>query len=175
VRLDASNLFRNDRIGSGANEDLLVPVWRGDRIHGDDWLCMTDVAPLLGIDLRHLRASEWLACGSITRPRYSASWPVMGGKLHFEEQESEDLAELLTFVCGETPDHVREYEDSGCFGYDWDERAFFEKEDWNERSESVYQSGLTSGGVGLDLVASRFASSPTFAYAGYLRGMIIMD
>jgi hypothetical protein len=173
--MDASNLFRSDYIGSGADEDFLVPVWQGDRSHGDDWLCMTDVAPLLNVDLRQMRASEWLSCGSIPRCRYLAAWPIIGGKLHFEEQKSEDLEELLTYLCGQTLDYVQEYEDSGRFEYDWDERVFFEKEDWDGRSESGHQSGLTSARVGLDLAASRFASSPTFGYAGYLRGMIIMD
>jgi hypothetical protein len=173
--MDASNLFRSDRIGSGVDGDLLMPVWEGDRSHDDEWLCMTDIAPLLDVDPRQLRASEWLACGSIIRHRYSAAWPISGGKLHFEEQKSEDLEELLTYLCGQTPDRVQEYEDSGRFEYDWDERAFFGKGDWNARSEPMYQSEPTSAGVGLDLATSRFASSPTFAYAGYLRGMIIID
>jgi hypothetical protein len=136
---------------------------------------MTDIAPLLGIDPGHLHASEWLSCGSIARLRYSAAWPIIEGRLHYEEQKSEDLEELLTSVCGMSPEDVQVYEDSGRFEYDWDERAFFEKEEWDERSGSADQSGLPSASVELDLAASRFARPSMFGYAGYLRGMIIMD
>jgi hypothetical protein len=151
-----------------------VPAWQGDS-HEDEWLRMADISPLLGIDPGHLRASEWLSCGSIARFRYLAVWPIIEGRLHYEEQKSEDLEELLASVCGMSRENVQVYDDSGSFEYDWNGRTFFKKEEWDERSGSVDRSGLPSASVGLDLAASRFARPSVFGYAGYLRGMIIMD
>jgi hypothetical protein len=175
VQIDASDLVKSDRIGTGADHDLLIPVWQGDRNDEDQWLLMADIAPYLGIDPTHLRPSEWLSCGSIPRSRYSAAWPVVNGRLYFDEKGSERLVELVTYFCGQPPDCVQEYEDSGRFAYDWHHGAFFEKEGRARNELSVHGNGVTGAGVGLNLAASHFALPSMFGHHGYLRGMIIMD
>ena len=174
VQIDALDLVRSDRIGSGIDQDLLIPVWQGNKSHEDEWLSMADVAPCLGIDPKYLRPSEWLSCGSIPRSRYSVAWPIINGRLCFGQQEGEDLVELMTYSCGQLPDYVREHETSGRFAYDWHQGTFFEEEEWARNKVSAH-GNVAGAGVGLKLAASPFACPSMFGHTGYLRGMIIMD
>jgi hypothetical protein len=175
VQIDASDLFPYHLVGSGSNTDLLIPVWQGSRCREDKWLCVADIAPSLDVSPKLLRPTEWLACGSIPRSRYSAAWPVIDGHLCFAERKSSDLVELLTYFCGQPPDYVRKHEASGRLVYDWDHGNFVEKEAWARQEASVHRDGFVGTGLGLDSPASRFVQPSMFGYAGYLRGMIIMD
>jgi hypothetical protein len=136
---------------------------------------MAEIGPLLDINPRLIRSSEWLACGSIPRHRYSASWPIIAGQMFFEEGKSQDLIDLFAYVCGHPPDYVSQYHDCGRYEYDWNMGMFVETDAWVVQHASEYQKGALNGGVGLGLAASTFARPGLFGYTGYLRGMRVMD
>jgi hypothetical protein len=136
---------------------------------------MTDLEPLLGIDPRYIRPSEWLACGSISRARFSASWPIIGGRLYFNEGRSEDLVDLFTYVCGYEPDRFREHDGFEHHEYDWDDGCFVRTEEWRTSTSSIRETSVAGAGLGLGLAVSQFARPTPFGYAGYLRGMVVMD
>jgi hypothetical protein len=136
---------------------------------------MADIRPLLAIDPKYIRPSQWLACGSISKSRYSAAWPIMSGRLYFDEEKSEDLVDLFTDVCGYAPDRYRERDLSERYEYDWDDECFVGVGRWPTSSASIQETTVAGAGLGLGLAASHFARPTPFGYAGYLRGMLVMD
>lgn len=174
VRIQASDLVTVLR-GTADNHSTLIPLWEGRRVREDQWLCMADIGPLLDIDPRYIRPSEWLACGSIPKSRYSAAWPIIGGQLYFDEERSEDMVDLFTHVCGYVPDHFREHDDSERYEYDWDDECFVRTERWRTSSASIQETSVAGAGLGLGLAVSQFVRPTPFGYAGYLRGMVVMD
>ncbi|KAF1940525.1 hypothetical protein EJ02DRAFT_423865 [Clathrospora elynae] len=175
VQINASSLIRTVQIGSEDGHGSLIPVWQGPAGGSDNWLCMAEIGPLLGVDPRYVQKSEWLACGSVPSFRYSSAWPIIDGKLFFGEETGEDLVDLFTCVCGHPPDYIRQHENSGRYEYNWESGRFLETDWWRNRNSSVQQSGLASSRVGLGVAASRFAHPTIFGHTGYLRGMIVMD
>ncbi len=162
-------------VSSADNHHALLPLWQGRNSHEDRWLCVADLAPLLEIDTRHSRPSAWLACGSIPKSRYSAAWPIISGRLYFDEERCEDLVDLFTHVCGYVPEQFREHGDSKRYGYDWDDECFVGTEISRASSASIRETSVAGVGLGLGLAVSQFARPTPFGYAGYLRGMVVMD
>ncbi|KAH6846210.1 hypothetical protein B0T12DRAFT_219536 [Alternaria alternata] len=174
VQIQASDLVTT-LVGASGIHCALVPLWHGRRGGEDQWLCMADIGPLLDIDPRCIRPSEWLACGSIPRSRYSAAWPIIGGRIYFDEGSDKDLVDLFMDVCGYAPDRFREHNDFQRYEYDWDEECFVGTESWRMSSASIQETGVAGAGLGLGLAVSQFARPTPFGYAGYLRGMVVMD
>lgn len=174
IRIQASDLVTTF-VSTVDNHGALIPFWQGRGIRKDQWLCMADIGPLLGIDARYIRPSEWLACGSILKSRHSAAWPIVVGRLYFEEERSEDLVDLFTHVCGYVPDRCREHDDSERYEYDWDDECFLEVEHGRTPSASLQETSVAGAGLGLGLAVSQFARPTPFGYAGYLRGMVVVD
>ncbi|KAL6160821.1 hypothetical protein ACJBU6_01338 [Exserohilum turcicum] len=177
VQIDASNLMASLEVGIGNSHDAVIPVWQGNlggSLQEDIWLRVMDIGPLFALDPKLMRSSEWLACGSIVAPRYSASWPVLAGELFFEETYGEELVHLLEDHCGCAPEYFREETDMAAkYAYDWTERRFLEITPRDR--PGVSYGGIPTAGVGLNPVSSIFARPTLFGYAGYLRGMIVMD
>ncbi|CAN9379016.1 unnamed protein product [Alternaria alternata] len=174
VQIQASDLVTT-LVGASGIHCALVPLWHGRRGGEDQWLCMADIGPLLDIDPRCIRPSEWLACGSIPRSRYSAAWPIIGGRIYFDEGSDKDLVDLFMDVCGYAPDRFREHNDFQRYEYDWDEECFVGTESWRTSGASIQETGVAGAGLGLGLAVSQFARPTPFGYAGYLRGMVVMD
>lgn len=170
VKINAANLVRSDIIEEDTN--ALIPIWRGLGEGVDEWLSVAEIAPALDIHPRLIQELEWLACGQVLKCRFSAAWPVMEGKLFFEQGRGEDLVDLFTYCWGRMPDYFRQRSDSGRYMYDWDNEVFLETE-WkkSEGTSLSAQNGYSSSNVGLG-VASRFT---LFGHAGFLRGMIVLD
>jgi hypothetical protein len=174
ARIQASSLMTT-LVSSADNHYALLPLWQGRNSHEDRWLCVADLAPLLEVDSRYSRPSEWLACGSIPKSRYSATWPIISGRLYFDEERCEDLVDLFTHICGHVPDQFRECDDSKQYGYDWDDGCFVGTGESRVLSASIQETSVAGLGLGLGLAVSQFARPTPFGYAGYLRGMVVMD
>jgi len=136
---------------------------------------MADLGPTLGVNPIYIRPSEWLACGSISKARFSAAWPIIGGRLYFNEETSEDLVDLFTHVCGHVPERVLGHDTSERYEYDWDDGCFVGTRRWSDASASIQETSVAGAGLGLGLAVSQFARPTPFGYAGYLRGMVVMD
>lgn len=136
---------------------------------------MAEIGPVLGIDLRLVSAAEWLACGFISSSRYSGAWPIINGNLYIQEGRSEDLGTLLTRVSGRAPDHIVESVRYDHYDYDWDHRVFIERKSLGASSGPNHCIGVAGTSIGLGIAASCFARPTVFGYAGYLRGMKIVD
>ncbi|KAF1850676.1 uncharacterized protein K460DRAFT_19601 [Cucurbitaria berberidis CBS 394.84] len=173
VQIDATELVKSN--GIQQNIDALVPTWRGIGNGIDEWLSVAEIAPALGIHPQLVQRSEWLACGQISNSRFTAAWPIIQGKLFFEQENGQDLVDLFTYYCGRMPDYIRQQSESGRYAYDWDNEVFFETE-WSksERRSSSTQNGFSGAGVGLG-VASQLPRFTMFGHAGFLRGMVVMD
>lgn len=132
-------------------------------------LCMAEVGPVLDVNARYIRASEFLSCGPVARSALVAAWPIIGSKLFFEEGVGEDLVGLIRRVCGVELDIVEQRGEVYGEGlvYDWDERVFLGTGRWgDEQMGSVFGGGVSdSSSVGTSL----------FRYDGFLRGMIVID
>lgn len=137
---------------------------------------MPEVAPILHIDPTYTTRSTWLACGHISSWRFSAAWPIIGGKIYFEEERREDLVDLFTSVCGFEPEEVRQHDDLGRYIYDWEGQVFVHTDTWPERNTNLKgPGGFAGAGVGLGLPTSQYTRSRLLGCAGYLRGMLVMD
>ncbi|KAH6868690.1 hypothetical protein BKA58DRAFT_387412 [Alternaria rosae] len=174
VQIQASGLVAV-LVSSAGNHSAMIPIWQGTKGREDRWLCMADVGPLLGLDLIYIRSSEWLACGSISKDRFSAAWPIIDGRLHFNEGRSEDLVDFFVRVCGHLPECYPEHDASERYEYDWEGECFVGTERWHDASASIQETSVAGVGLGLGLAVAQFARPTPFGYAGYLRGMVVMD
>jgi len=174
VQIQASGLV-TDLVSSAGNHSALIPIWQGTKGREDRWLCLADLGPLLGVDPMYIRSSEWLACGSISKARFSAAWPIIGGRLYFNEGRSEDLVDFFARVCGYVPELFPEHDVSERYGYDWDDECFVGTGRWRDASASIQETSVAGAGLGLGLAVSQFARPTPFGHAGYLRGMVVMD
>ena len=174
VQIHASGLVI-DLMSPAGDYGALVPTWKGAKGREDRWLCMADLGPTLGVDPIYIRPSEWLACGSISKARFSAAWPIIGGRLYFNEGRSEDLVDLFARICGHVPERFPEHDVSERYEYDWEGECFVGAERWGDASESIQETSVAGAGLGLGLAVSQFARPTPFGYAGYLRGMVVMD
>ncbi|CAO2653660.1 Nn.00g030710.m01.CDS01 [Neocucurbitaria sp. VM-36] len=174
VQIDTANLIRAKVIQQDV--DALIPISRGVGQGGaDEWLSVAELAPALGIDPRMVKRSEWLACGQIAKRRVSAVWPILEGKLFFEQGRWADLVDLFIYYCGRMPDYIRQQSESGRYEYDWENEVFVESERWiRQRVSLPSQHGFSNSGVGLG-VATRLPRFTMFGHAGFLRGMVVMD
>ena len=164
-----------DLVCPADNRSALIPLWQGTKGRIDRWLCMADLGPTLGVDPVYIRPSEWLACGSISKARFSAAWPIIGGRLQFNEERSEDLVDLFARICGHVPELFPEHDVSERYEYDWEGECFVRAERWGDASASIQETSVAGAGLGLGLAVSQFARPTPFGYAGYLRGMVVMD
>lgn len=175
VRIDVSDLVRTNQIGTGESAGILIPSWQGARIKEQGWFNMAEIGSVLGIDPRLVSSAEWLACGFISSARYSGAWPVINRKLYLQEGRGEDLGILLIRVSGRAPDHIVEPVGVDRYDYDWDHKVFIERESSGTSNEPAHRIGVAGASMGLGIAASCFARPTVFGYAGYLRGMKIMD
>ena len=174
VQIQASGLMTNF-VSSAGVHSAVIPLWQGMKGREDRWLCMADLGPLLGVDPTYIQPSKWLACGSISKARFSAAWPIINGRLYLDEERSKDLVDLFTHTCGYVPGHFRERDASERYEYDWDDGCFVGTERWRDASASIQGTSVAGAGLGLGLAVSQFARPTPFGYAGYLRGMVVMD
>ena len=176
LQIEVPDLVRTIQAGSGVDDEFLLPVWQNPGRSNDKWLCMAEIGPVLGIDPRSIRSSEWLACGHVLRSRFSAAWPIIEGKLFFEQGNGEDIIDLFTYVCGREPDYVRQDIVASRYTYDWDTRVFLDTTEWNRQESSAQVGGgFASANVGLGYAASHSTRSVLTGHIGFLRGMIVMD
>ncbi|KAH7351377.1 hypothetical protein BKA66DRAFT_553916 [Pyrenochaeta sp. MPI-SDFR-AT-0127] len=169
VQIDASDMIQCQSI---SNSGHLIPIWKSNRRFGDEWLSMAEVGSILGIEPRYVCKSEWLARGHVPSYRFSAAWPVVGDKLFFDQGRGEMLATLFTHCFGHIPDFVQHNQDSGRHVYDWDVEAFVETDWWkNQRAGNQFVEGHPMVAA-IGFQRSRLA---WYGYAGFLRGMIVMD
>ncbi|CBX99086.1 predicted protein [Plenodomus lingam JN3] len=118
------------------------------------------------------RLSEYLACAPIPRSVMSAAWPVIGGRLFYEEEEEGwDVRDLLGEVGGRVEGdngglRRDEEEREGGMVYDWEERVFVEARGFEQPNECVMAGAANlSSEVGPGL----------FGYDGFLRGTRVVD
>lgn len=169
VQINASGMIQCQSISSSGH---LLPIWKSNRRGGEEWLSLAEVRTILGIQPQHTHKSVWLARGHILSSRFVAAWPVIGDELFFNQERSENLIDLFTLYCGHEPDFTHHHQDSGRYLYDWDIGAFVETDWWKRQHAGDRFLSVRPVMAATRLQYPRLA---WYGYAGFLRGMIVID
>ncbi|KAL6708004.1 hypothetical protein ACN47E_003438 [Coniothyrium glycines] len=175
VRLDASALRKSTILNGDIGLDCVLPVW-SDPLEDETWLYIPEVAPILGVNAICDNDPDWLACGNVSKARFSAAWPIIGSRLMFEQGIGEHIKQLASALCDDELEIESTATGHEIFIYDWEEQTFLEvmNEDFSEDATPQSSHSVSAGSFS-GIAPNRSAALPFFNFAGYLRGMVVMD
>lgn len=170
VRLHSLDLVAEGVLSLSNDSSFSLPIW-SDPDSDETWLHVPQVAYIFDIPYDHTVHPDWLAHGHVLRQRLSAIWPVIDGNLFYDRVSSENLVDLFNEVCQNDVVDDRDETGEAKYWYDWDEHVF----EAVESRPQYMPAAPTSITPGPGKSGSAFGSLPFFDFAGYLRGMLVID